>query len=133
MEDRKYRQSGYKECPNQPQAGREASYASRAPGMVKSRTVSRCAECGTLLPAVADSSGQCPKCRSEVHSCRQCAHFDPGHRFECIQPILERIPDKRARNECVFFSLRVTVERDASLGSVRPEDARRAVDDLFKK
>lgn len=132
MEDRKYRQSGYKEHPDQPQAGREASYASRAPGTVNSRTVCRCADCATPLPTVADSFGQCPKCRSELHSCGQCAHFDPDHRFECTQAILERIPDKRARNECVFFSLRVTVERDTSSGSVRPEEARRAFDRLFK-
>jgi hypothetical protein len=63
----------------------------------------------------------------------QCASFDPGRRFECAQPISERIPDKRARNNCTFFSLRVTVETEKSSGSSNPEDARRALHNLFKK
>jgi hypothetical protein len=43
------------------------------------------------------------------------------------------VADKRARNECAVFSLMVTVERDTSGGSVRPEDARRSFGNLFKK
>jgi hypothetical protein len=45
----------------------------------------------------------------------------------------ERIPDTRARNECTFFSLRTTVERETSAASGRPDDPRRALNDLFKK
>jgi hypothetical protein len=45
----------------------------------------------------------------------------------------ERISDKGARNACTFFLLHVTVERETSSGSSRPEDARRAFDNLFKK
>ena len=40
---------------------------------------------------------------------------------------------KSAMNDCASFSLRVTVERDASPGSTRPEDARRGFGNLFKK
>ncbi len=101
--------------------------------MVPSRTVSRCADCGTLLPPMTDGSGQCPKCRAELHACQQCTHFAPGQRFECTQPVPERIPDKRARNACTFFALRVTVERVASSASGSPQDPRRAFHDLFKK
>jgi hypothetical protein len=36
-------------------------------------------------------------------------------------------------NACERFSLMVTVERDTSGGSVRPEDARRSFGNLFKK
>jgi hypothetical protein len=86
-----------------------------------------------VLPITADSLAQCPQCRAELHACRQCAHFDPARRFECAQDIPERITDKRARNACPLFSLMVTVERDTSGGSVRPEDARRAFGNLFKK
>jgi hypothetical protein len=81
---------------------------------------------------MTDPLGQCPKCRSELHSCRQCAHFDPSAHFECTQPVPERIADKRARNACTFFSLQVVVERNAT-GSAHPDDARRAFDNLFKK
>lgn len=133
MEERKYRQRGYKAYQSEKPEKREEPDVSRSPGMPGSRSVARCADCGSLLPALTDSLGQCPKCRAELRSCKQCAYFDPGHRFECTQPIPERIPDKGARNECTFFSLRVTVERNTSSGSVRPDDARRAFDNLFKK
>jgi hypothetical protein len=101
--------------------------------MLPSRTVVRCADCGTQLPPLTDAQGQCPKCHAELHACQQCTHFAPGQRFECSQPIPERIADKRARNECPFFSLRVTVERETSSGSSGPEAARRALQNLFKK
>jgi hypothetical protein len=86
-----------------------------------------------VLPITADSLTQCPHCRAELHACRQCAHFDPARRFECVQPIVERVADKRARNDCTAFSLMVTVERDTSGGAVRPDDARRTFGNLFKK
>jgi hypothetical protein len=82
---------------------------------------------------LTDVLGQCPKCRAELRACQQCAHFAPGQRFQCTQPVPERIADKRARNECTFFSLRETIEREASSGSTRPDDARRAFENLFKK
>jgi len=133
VEERQYRQRGYKEYAKEKPGQREQPPVSRTPGMPGTRSVARCAECGTLLPAPTDSLAHCPKCRTALHACRQCAHFDPGRRFECAEPIPERIPDKRARNECAFFALRVTLERDTRAGSMRPEDARRAFDNLFKK
>jgi hypothetical protein len=76
----------------------------------------------------------CPACGAALRVCRQCAHFEPGRRFECAQPIPARIADKAARNDCPHFSLRVGVERDVSPpGVTRPEDARRAFDNLFKR
>lgn len=101
--------------------------------MPSARTFSRCADCGTALPTLADPSGQCPKCKSELHSCRQCVHFDPGHRFECTQPVPERISTKGARNTCTFFSLSVTVEPEVHSKSARPYNPRSALDNLFKK
>jgi len=133
MEDRQYRQRGYREHEKErPEKPKEAS-RSGAPAMPHTRTVSRCVDCGTPLPPPTDSLGQCPKCRAELHSCRQCAHFDPGRRFECTQPVPERIADKGVRNACTFYSLHITVERETSSGSSRPEDPRRAFDNLFKK
>jgi hypothetical protein len=133
MDDRRYRQAGYRSGVNQPDARREAPASAGPPAALKSRAISRCAECGAVLPITADSLSQCPNCRAELHACRQCAHFDTGHRFECAQPIAARIADKRSRNECASFSLMVTVERDASSGSMRPGDVRRSFGNLFKK
>lgn len=101
--------------------------------MLAQRTVSRCAGCGAVLPIASSSLVECPHCRAALHACRQCTHFDTGRHFECAQPIPERIADKNARNECASFSLRVTVERDASPDSTRPGDIRRGFDNLFKK
>ena len=67
--------------------------------------------------------------------------------FECTEPIPERIAKKDARNECPFYAFRMTVEKDtaptavapsssaaaAPSTSYRPNDARKAFDDLFKK
>jgi len=101
--------------------------------MLAKHTVSRCAACGAVLPIANSSLEQCPNCRAAIHACRQCTHFEPSRRFECAQPIPEKIADKNAANACALFSLRVTVERDASPDSTRPSDIRRAFDNLFKK
>ena len=101
--------------------------------MLAARTLSRCSGCGAVLPIANASLEQCPQCRAAIQACAQCAHFDTSRRFECTQPVVERIADKHARNECDGFSLRVTVERDASPDSTRPSDVRRGWDNLFKQ
>lgn len=98
------------------------------------RTVSRCSQCGTVLQTSVDPASKCPKCGFELHSCKQCTYFDPANRFECTQPIPERIPRKDAANQCTFYSIRVMVEKETSTpGPVRANDARKAFEDLFKK
>ena len=134
MADRKYRQKGYGDQsaasrrPEPPAVDRP-----RSGEMLAQRGVSRCGACGAVLPIATASLDQCPNCRAAIHACRQCTHFDAGRRFECAQPIPERLADKNARNDCAWFSLRVTVERDASPDSTRPSDIRRGFDNLFNK
>lgn len=97
------------------------------------RAVSRCAQCGTVLQGTPPEE-KCPKCGFELHSCKQCMYFDPGSRFECMQPVKERIAKKDARNECSSYEMRVTRERETSTpASLRPNDARQAFENLFKK
>ena len=97
------------------------------------REVSRCAQCGTVLQG-GSSEGKCPKCGFELHSCKQCTYFDPGSRFECMQPVKERIAKKDTRNDCTFYQIRVTREKETSTpASMRPNDARAAFENLFKK
>ncbi|HEU5305596.1 MAG TPA: hypothetical protein VFU40_13180, partial [Gemmatimonadales bacterium] len=126
MNDRRYRQPGYRTDPNARPARREDPAPGGPPATSKNRAVSRCAECGAVLPITADSLTQCPNCRAELHACRQCTHFDPAQWFECAQPVAERVTDKRSRNECALFALMVTVERATSSASMRPDDVRRA-------
>jgi hypothetical protein len=144
LSDRKYRQHGYqdsggdrqKPSSERPAGGppaRKDTFGPRPLNMPGTQTVSRCAQCGTLLTMLSEPLGQCPKCGFELHSCKQCTYFDPSRRFECMQAVPERIAKKDARNECTFYSISVRVEKQTSTGSAaRPDDARRAFDNLFK-
>ena len=143
MSDRKYRQRGYQESGRGDERQKEHAaapppkkdtFGPRAIQMPGTHAVSRCAQCGALLQNLAEPPGQCPKCGFELHSCRQCTYFDTSSRFECTQPIPERIARKDARNECTFYAMRVRVEKETSTPSAaRPESARQAFENLFKK
>jgi predicted RNA-binding Zn-ribbon protein involved in translation (DUF1610 family) len=149
----KYRQHGYQDSDREREPRREEP-RKKAPPERKSgpprwdhalgpkpvnlpgtRAVSRCAQCGTVLQGAASSGeGQCPKCGFELHSCKQCTYFDPGSRFECMQPVKERIAKKDARNECSLYEIRVTREKETSTpATLKPNDARAAFENLFKK
>jgi predicted RNA-binding Zn-ribbon protein involved in translation (DUF1610 family) len=138
----KYRQHGYQDHgdrESQKPAARgprkkDDTFGPRPLQMPSRTAVSRCAQCGTLLQSVSEPVGQCPKCGFELHSCKQCTYFDPSRRFECSQPIPERVARKDARNECTFYSMSVRVEKETSTPSAaRPMDARQAFENLFKK
>jgi hypothetical protein len=113
-------------------AKRDNTFGPRPLQMAATRTVSRCAQCGNVLNALTEI-GQCPKCGFELHSCKQCTHFDPGSRFECTERIPERIARKDARNDCTFYAMRVMVEKETSASAMRVDDARKAFENLFKK
>jgi len=144
LSDRKYRQHGYQDSGEKQQKSsgdwsakvrptKKDTFGPRPVQMTGTHAVSRCAQCGTLLTAISEPLGKCAKCGFELHSCKQCANFDPSRRFECMQPVPVRVPKKDARNECTFFSISVRVEKQTSTGPTsRPSDARRAFDNLFK-
>lgn len=138
MSDRKYRQRGYQDSGREPQHKiekpvRKETFGPRAIQMPGTRSVSRCAQCGTVLQAFTEPVGQCPKCAFELHSCKQCSFFDPSSRFECTQPISERMPRKDVRNDCTSYAIRVTMEKETSISAGRVDDARKAFENLFKK
>jgi hypothetical protein len=119
--------------PHVPAARRDYSMGPKPVNMPGTRAVSRCSQCGTVLQAVPPT-GLCPKCGFELHSCKQCMYFDPGRRFECMQPVPERVAKKDARNNCTFYEIRVTREKETSTPApTRPNDARQAFENLFKK
>ena len=121
----------------------------RLPRLVQSVAASRCFNCSATVPADSDFKGNCPKCNAALHCCKQCAHFEPSTRFQCLKPITARIAQKDQANTCELFSPRVTVARDGAspassngFGSKpnmvieaprNPNDARAAFDNLFKK
>ena len=157
--ERKYRQRGYmdsdRDSNGRPREDRPKPQGPkppidvtgpRLPRMVQAVTASRCYNCATMLPSDTDWKGNCPKCGKALHCCKQCSHFEPSTRFQCLKPIPVRIAVKDQANECELFKARVTVARDAAAGSApyangttpkveprSPGDARAAFDNLFKK
>jgi len=159
--DRKYRQHGYMDSDRdakgyrgddrpKPQGPRPPLDVTgpRLPRLVQHVAAARCFNCSTTLPEGVDFSGNCPKCNAELHCCKQCTHFEPSTRFQCLKPIPVRIAIKDKANQCSLFSPRVTVAREgtaAGMTSAPPpaptgppaprnsEDARNAFDKLFKK
>ena len=107
---------------------KDNTFGPRPVNLPGTRAVSRCTQCGTVLPP---SPGEkCPKCGFELHSCKQCMYFDPGSRFECMQPVTERIAKKDTRNDCSFYEIRVTREKETSTpATARPNDARQAFEE----
>lgn len=159
--ERKYRQRGYmdtdrgysgnggREDRPRPQGPRPPIDVTgpRLPRMVQSVTAARCYNCSTALPSDIEWKGNCPKCGVALHCCKQCAHFEPSTRFQCLKPVPVRISPKDTANDCDLFKPRVTVARDAAPvngnggGIVTPSipqpksatDARAIFDSLFKK
>jgi hypothetical protein len=158
--DRKYKQRGYMDTdrevsgtyrserprPQGPKPPLDIT-GPKLPRLVQNVVASRCFNCAATLPQSTDFRGNCPKCHAALHCCKQCAHFEPSTRFQCLKPIPIRIAVKDQANECELFSPRVTVARDVlpqapSVAKLDPErpvaartvnDARAAFDSLFKK
>jgi hypothetical protein len=162
--DRKYRQHGYQDNgrhshPEQsherperprPQGPRLPIDVTgpRLPRLVQVVTAARCFNCATMLPSDIDFRGNCPKCNAALHCCKQCAHFEPSTRFQCLKPVPVRIAHKDHANECELFKPRLTVARDSAQAVSQPaitpaaaavpvprsaSDARAAFDNLFRK
>jgi len=146
MSERKYRQRGYQDSdrdrpqqtkpkPTGPKGSREGPRPIQMPGF---QEVLRCAMCGAVASPFDEITveSQCPKCKADLRTCKNCRFFDTSARFECTQPIPERITKKDVRNQCEFFIARTSIERetrDSGGGAPRPLDPRSAFDNLFKK
>jgi hypothetical protein len=97
--------------------------------------VFRCKHCGERVLDL-DSIGfeaTCRKCGGDLHACAQCAHFDTAARFECAQPIPERIASKQTRNRCASYAPAKAFDLTGTRATATPDDARAAFDRLFKK
>ena len=158
--DRKYSHRGYREAEKnekrekaydrkpQQNGPRADQFGPRTPRMVGTVTRARCSNCGAVLAPGFDPAGDCPKCGFALHCCKQCRFFDSAAQFECTQPIPERITPKDTKNRCTFYEFRTTIEKDTAPTSYpqkgqgpaavpaappRPNDARQAFENLFKK
>src|SRR4029453_14689773 len=115
MSDRKYNQRVYMQNDRESQQSKQHPKQQpkpqdregpRSPRMMAFGEASKCTACGAKTPASINFDSSCPKCNADLHSCRQCTHFDPGARLECNKPIPARIVNKHARNLCELFAAR---------------------------
>ncbi len=143
MNDRKYRHRGYMDSSEEAR-GRKAG-APRPPsteGAPRGRgadqekaVVLACRSCGEKRrdPEEVRFESTCSRCGADFHACSQCAHFDTSARFECTQPIRERIASKKQRNTCSFYAPARSFDLTGSRAAETPDDARSAFERLFKK
>jgi hypothetical protein len=94
-----------------------------------------CWFCRADLPyrpaATVPRESECPACGRDLHSCRNCRHYDPGVNNKCREPNAEWISERERANFCDFFQIAES-PRGAS-GPDRAAEARKKLDDLFKK
>ena len=72
---------------------------------------------------------ECPHCRADMHSCKNCQYYDPGSHGECRETISEYVPDKERANFCGMYRS-FQGEREASVDIA---DAKAKLEALFKK
>jgi hypothetical protein len=143
-DDRKYRHRGYMDSGDRDRGPRPKSgpRPPRDEGGPRGRGIDQdksvvfaCRACGEKRrdPEEIRFDTVCGKCGADLHSCAQCTYFDGSARFECAQPIPERIVSKKSRNTCTFYAPAQTFDLTGTRGAATPDDARSAFDRLFKK
>jgi hypothetical protein len=67
-----------------------------------------CAWCGNPVSIVGNQVGRgdtCPHCEHDLHSCRNCRHFDVTVAKMCKEPFAEVPSNKDDANFCEFFQI----------------------------
>jgi hypothetical protein len=91
-----------------------------------------CFQCGHKMDLgavqVPGRRDECEKCRTDLHVCRNCRHYDPKSYNECREPQSERVQEKERSNFCDYFEI------GQNTGGVSErEKLLAAADALFKK
>jgi hypothetical protein len=152
MSDRKYRQRGYQdddrdrrgparpsgERPREPRPpGRPAGIKTdreppRATNVPAFEQTMKCTRCGTEIAGYSSADATCSRCGTALHSCIQCASFDPGSRFQCMQAVPAAVTPKDTPNTCTLFEPRVQLERQTTSTREGTTSVKDAFDKLFK-
>ena len=92
-----------------------------------------CHLCGAVLdvrePIARDA--ECPECRNDVRSCRNCRHYDERYNNSCTETQADPVPEKTRRNFCEFFYFSREPFTGNAAGVKRESDARKKLDSLF--
>lgn len=94
----------------------------------------QCHFCGATVTVnePVPREGECEHCRRDLHSCRNCRHFDPRYARSCREPMADPVEDVDRRNFCEYFSF--SREPFAAAADPRRQNQARArLEALFKK
>jgi len=72
----------------------------------------------------------CPACGGDLHICLNCRFFSESSHNKCLEPKAEFQRTRDRANFCDFFSFR---EGPSSASAEQKEEARKKLEDLFKK
>jgi hypothetical protein len=91
-----------------------------------------CFSCNKDIPLLDNKAGrrdECPHCRADVHSCKNCQFYDIKAYNECKETSADRVVEKERANYCDFFQART----GAGGGQSEKDKLMAAAEALFKK
>lgn len=89
-----------------------------------------CWNCKSLYEGEIFRTTECPSCKKDLHSCRNCRFYKPGSHFDCAETVEDPVTDKEKSNFCDFFKAKDSLEGESS-GTSKSDEARRAAEALF--
>jgi hypothetical protein len=91
-----------------------------------------CHKCGheNSFTDLVGRRDDCAKCHSDLHACKNCAHYDAKSYNECKETQADVVKDKEKSNFCDYYSPRVG---GVGSGGKTANDLKAAAEALFKK
>ncbi len=89
-----------------------------------------CFKCSTSNPVLGTVGrrDECFKCRTDLHVCKNCLHWDPKAYNECKETQADVVLEKERANFCDYFS-----PGDGRNAGSQKDDLLSAAEALFKK
>ena len=75
----------------------------------------------------------CLSCGRALHACKNCVFYDRSAYHQCRETQAEWVSDKDSANFCDYFRPAASGPPGGDRGASRSEQARKKLDDLFKK
>ena len=75
-------------------------------------------------------NSECPECKSDLHSCRNCKFYESGAHYDCKESVDFPVNDKECANFCDYFSVRFDFSSNATKNE-KIDAARNAFNNLF--
>ncbi|MGP1530784.1 MAG: hypothetical protein ACTTI5_01155 [Treponema sp.] len=91
-----------------------------------------CWKCGKNIEAGTQifRNSECPECKSDLHSCRNCKFYESGAHYDCKESVDFPVNDKERANFCDYFSVRFDFSSNAKKND-KIDAARNAFNNLF--